>query len=281
MAIVDLWADPSCPWTWLTAQWLLEVGRSATSGALPRDEPVPAQRGPRRPTAELAPLMGPGAGVGVRGRPCSLGPGRDAARCYVALAGLIHQHGRSTYDRDLYAAALHRSGLPHTLANAADSPFYDEALRASHHAGVDPAGDELGCPIVQLRRARTASWWRSSGGGVRQRPGRAVRRPVRLWDSVALAAETGRILRAQAGPHPTNRSSSPRRPRSLAHRCGNACPHAKAGRPHSALLRSSSSSRPGRWARLIPWWLTGWHSPDRAGGLGRRSSCTTRHRTGE
>jgi Mycothiol-dependent nitroreductase Rv2466c len=106
---------------------------------------------------------------------------------YVSLAGLIHEEDRSSFDRDLYATALHRAGLPHTLANAADSPFYDDALRASHQAGVGLAGDELGCPIVQLHR--------SDGEAV------AFFGPVvtpcprgeaagRLWDSVMLAAET-------------------------------------------------------------------------------------------
>jgi len=184
MATVDLWADPSCPWTWLTAQWLLEVERVRDVQARFHVMSLSLLNEGRADPAELAPLMGPVRVLVAADQ--SLGQA-GTRPLYVALAGLIHQHGRSTYDRDLYAAALHRSGMPHTLANAADSPFYDEALRASHHAGVDPAGDELGCPIVQLRRA-DGELVAFFGPVVTPRPGGEA--AGRLWDSVALAAET-------------------------------------------------------------------------------------------
>ena len=51
------------------------------------------------------------------------------------------------------ASALHRAGLPHTLANAATDPAYDAELRASHVAGMAPVGDDVGTPVIHIHTA--------------------------------------------------------------------------------------------------------------------------------
>jgi hypothetical protein len=184
MATADLWADPSCPWTWLTAQWLLEVERVRDIQASLHVMSLSVLNEGRADPTELARLMGP---VRVL-MAADLSLGQAGTRpLYVTLAGLIHNDGRERYDRDFYAAALHRAGLPHTLANAADSTFYDDALRASHQDGVGLAGDDLGCPILKLRRAdgEAVAFF---GPVVTPCPrGEAA---GRLWDCVVLAAET-------------------------------------------------------------------------------------------
>jgi hypothetical protein len=66
---------------------------------------------------------------------------------YGALGTRLHPQGRDI-GRELYVDALSEVGLPASLADAAEGTDFDWALRASHHAGMDPVGDDVGTPVI-------------------------------------------------------------------------------------------------------------------------------------
>jgi hypothetical protein len=185
---VGFWFDPQCPWAWITSRWLLEVASvraiapefhvMSLSVLNSGREDLPQQYQDR-----LALGWGPVRVVTAARQRF----GQDAVLpLYTALGNRIHL-GKEPLGRELYEAALTDAGLPTDLAGAAESPAYDDELRASHERGMAAVGTDVGTPVLHVHlpgRDPLAFF----GPVVTPIPrGEAA---GRLWDGVLLVAGT-------------------------------------------------------------------------------------------
>jgi hypothetical protein len=180
--VVDFWFDPVCPWAWIASRWMREVEKvrpvttnwhvmSLSVLNEGRDVPEPYQTlmrtgwGPVRVCIAAEQQHGPQV----------LGP------LYTALGTRFH-HEKAPRERATYEAALVEAGLPASLADAAESAEYDEALRASHAEGIDRVGYDVGTPVISVNGMSVF------GPVISPIPrGEAA---ARLWDGVLAIAGT-------------------------------------------------------------------------------------------
>ncbi|PBC82420.1 MULTISPECIES: DsbA family protein [unclassified Streptomyces] len=151
----DFWFDPLCPWAWMTSRWMLEVEKvrpvevrwHVMSLAVLNEnrlDELPAQYAENmRPGGKA---WGP---VRVAIAAQQLHGDEVVGRLYTALGTRIHNEGLGVNPESI-AAALDDAGLPAELIAYADKDTYDAELRASHKAGIDLVGQEVGTPVIAV-----------------------------------------------------------------------------------------------------------------------------------
>ncbi|OYO04506.1 disulfide bond formation protein DsbA [Enemella evansiae] len=148
---VDLWFDPLCPWAWMTSRWLLEVEKVRPVKAVFHVMSLSVLNEGRDLPEEYRAKMD----AGWRGVRVALAVeekyGSDKlAEYYTAIGTRIHPGGEDGSERATIEAAMSEVGLPTELADAGWTDANDEALKRSHHEGMDPVGDEVGTPVIHI-----------------------------------------------------------------------------------------------------------------------------------
>jgi protein-disulfide isomerase-like protein with CxxC motif len=183
----DFWFDPLCPWAWITSRWMLEVEQVRdirtnwhvmSLAILNADREGLSDEYKERMARAKGPVRVCIAAEQTKGSDI-LGP------LYTAIGQRIHVlgWGRDEAQRDkILPEALSELGLPASLLDAAHSEEYDEALAASHYAGMEPVGNDVGTPVIHYNRLAIF------GPVVTPAPkGEAA---GRLWDGVLLCTGT-------------------------------------------------------------------------------------------
>lgn len=147
---VDFWFDPLCPWAWLTSRWMLDVETVRPVKTTFHVMSLSVLNAGRDLSEDYQQTMDQGWGP-VR---VALAVGEQygqeqLAAFYTAIGTRIHLE-RQGMGQDTIRSALADVGLPPELAERADLSDHDDALRASHHAGMDPVGYDVGTPVLHV-----------------------------------------------------------------------------------------------------------------------------------
>jgi hypothetical protein len=149
--VADFWFDPLCPWAWIASRWILQAAEVRTfdvewhvmSLAYLNSEKEDLPDEYRKLLAEAwGPVRVCVAAEQAYGSEVLL-------PLYTALGNRFHLEGKPK-DRATIEEALTEAGLPVSLADAAETDEYDEALKKSHHAGMDQVGYEVGTPVISV-----------------------------------------------------------------------------------------------------------------------------------
>ncbi len=147
---VDLWVDPACPWAWVTSRWLLEAQKVRdieikfhvmslavlNDGREMPEQYVEFMKQAWRPVRVL---------IAAEER-----HGNEVVeKLYDAMGSQFHIKGEKDIDT-LISNSLKEAGLASDLAEAQNSTDFDEALKKSHHAGMDKVGMDVGTPVIHV-----------------------------------------------------------------------------------------------------------------------------------
>lgn len=176
---VDFWFDPACPWAWLTSRWILNaeevrpirVDFHVMSLFVLNEDKIETPSVKERLLGPVRVLIAAEQGEGV-------GVLRDL---YTEIGNRVHR-GYTQMSKEVVADALAAAGVDTTYLDAWDSEEYDEAIRKSHHEGMELVGYDVGTPVVRVDGEAFF------GPIVTPAPTGEV--AGRLWDGVRLVAGT-------------------------------------------------------------------------------------------
>jgi len=185
---IDIWVDPLCPYAWMTSQWMLEVEKVRDVTARFNIMSLTVLNEDRDNLSDdYKALMKRGMAPVRIAIAVEQAHGKEGLRkLYLALATLRHNEGEE-FSHDFFVRALEKAGLDSSLAAKADDESLDAAVRESHHAGMDPVGQDVGTPVIHFPNGADGT---SAFFGPVVSPAPTGEEAGRLWDGLSILATT-------------------------------------------------------------------------------------------
>lgn len=146
----DFWFDPLCPWAWMTSRWMLEVEKvrdvqvswHVMSLSYLNSNKEVSEKYQAKLIAGWGPVRLIEAAKAAHGSQVVL-------PLYTAFGNRIHLQKQELNDQ-LIADVLNDVNLPAELLAAASDSAWDDAVKQSHHAGMDQVGTDVGTPVIAV-----------------------------------------------------------------------------------------------------------------------------------
>lgn len=150
MADVDLYLDPVCPFSWVTARWLLDAGPATGTPVTLRQMSLAVLNAGQDTEGKQQRMMERSTRLGRLFAAAVDERGPDAfAGLYDSIGRRIHVDGEDL-TATVIREALAENGLAERLTEAQDDGGLDEAVKRAHQASQDALGDEAGSPIIAV-----------------------------------------------------------------------------------------------------------------------------------
>ena len=183
---VEFYWDPVCPWCWITARWMEDVGRH-------KDIKVHWKLFSLKKINEgrdLAPKFGPRHLMGLRALRVAAAVrqdlGEDAVgKLYTAMGARWHHDEVDIGQVPELASILETCGFSADLATAADDEAWDEVIKKDMENAIAKAGSDVGVPLIVLDGGSGPGFF-----GPVFSPAPTGQAAVDLWDAMVLAGRT-------------------------------------------------------------------------------------------
>ena len=151
MTVVDLWVDPLCPWAWITSRWLLEAAQVRPLDVRFHTMSLAVLNEGRDLPEDYLDLMSRAWGPVRIMTALEERYGNEMLEpFYSAFGQRYHVAGQGDDLLATAAAALADLQLDQSLLDAAVTDEFDEDLKASPFAGMDPVGFDVGTPVIHI-----------------------------------------------------------------------------------------------------------------------------------
>jgi hypothetical protein len=150
VADIDLYVDPVCPFSWVTARWLLDAARTTHVPVRLRQMSLAVLNEGSDADAQHKPMIERSRQLGRLSAAVTEHCGPEAfSRLYDAVGTRLHVRG-DEMTPDVIAEVLADNGFDRSLSQAVDDSRYDEAIRRAHEASQQVLGDNAGSPIIAV-----------------------------------------------------------------------------------------------------------------------------------